>query len=107
MVAAHVSVIGGKNHDGVVRLAALVERVEHAADLMVQLLDGRVVASPALAVSVLRHVSPNRRFAPVQARLAGERVVKALGHGNGPHIVSVEVFLQRKVRIVRLHKVRF
>ena len=54
MRAHHVAVIGGEDHQGVVGLPGLVQRIEHAADLRVELLGVGVVVGAALRDSPLR-----------------------------------------------------
>ena len=107
MRAHHVAVIGGEGDQRAVGLPGLVQRLQHAPDLRIELFGVRVVVRAALAHVVLGHASPGLRFAAVQAGLAGERVGEALGHRNGARVVAVQVLLQRHVGIVRLHEVNF
>ena len=82
MRAHHVAVIGRERDQCIVRLAGLVQRVQNAADLRVELFDLRVVAGAALPDIVLRHLAPGLRLAAVQSGLAlANRSRKLFGTG--------------------------
>ena len=81
MRSGHVAVIGGEDGYGIAGLPALIQRVQQAADLRVELLSESVVVRAALPVIVFGDRAPALRFAPVQTGLAFEAVLKALRHG--------------------------
>ena len=93
MRAHHVAVIRGERHQRAVRLAGLVQRLEHAPDLRIHLLRVGVIMRAALAYVVFRYLSPRLGFAAVQPRLSREGLGEALRYRNLARVVAVQVLL--------------
>ena len=102
-----VAMIRGEDDQRVIRLSGLIQRLEHAADLRVQLLGIRIVVRAALAVVLFSDLPPGLGLAAVKPGLVLEAVGEAPGDGDGARVVAVQVVLQRHVGIVRLDILHF
>ena len=86
--------IGRENDQRIVGLPGLIQSVEHAADLRIQLLGVGVVVRAADAHILFGRARPRSRFAAMQSGLVGESIVEAFGHAgsradrNGPDTSS-------------------